>query len=143
MGDFLFHLDPCRSVTCKYGARCVGQNGKGICACNHSCPAVFAPICGDDVKTYGNPCLLNVSRCVGQRNVTIAYNGKCSKYCAIKCNSLHDFCSGELLEKWQRLTYHLHGNTDLITTSFSCQDSYLGLICRIFPLDNKVSSCCN
>lgn len=78
--------NPCRSVTCKYGARCVGQNGKGICACNHSCPAVFAPICGDDVKTYGNPCLLNVSRCVGQRNVTIAYNGKCISCAQVKCD---------------------------------------------------------
>ena len=95
----LFHicLDPCFNVKCNFGARCAVLGGKGSCVCDHKCPAVYRPVCGDNGATYGNLCVLRVTSCVKQMNITKAYNGTCSKYNQIKnTQTLHTSSSGLL-----------------------------------------------
>lgn len=45
--------DPCATVRCGYGATCRVVNGKASCLCNFACPAIYAPVCGSDNRTYG------------------------------------------------------------------------------------------
>ena len=41
------------------------------------CPENYAPICGNDGKTYKNQCHLFRTKCLGKNSLGIASNGKC------------------------------------------------------------------
>lgn len=45
--------------------------------CNSRCPMSFMPVCGSDLRTYPNECLLGVKNCRDGTNVEIMSEGKC------------------------------------------------------------------
>ena len=43
-------------------------------------PAVYAPVCGKNGKTYSNIYALQVEECKLGEEIGVAYNGTCSKF---------------------------------------------------------------
>lgn len=70
--------DPCRSMSCHAGAKCVVIDGQAECRCARSCQR-RKPICGSDGKEYPSICHLEKFACENQLNITVKYNGKCGK----------------------------------------------------------------
>lgn len=83
---FSFCLDPCADIKCAFGATCVVQNSNqtgrnGKCVCSQQCSTNISNVCGTDEKTYDNVCILRKGACMQQKNISVAYNGTCGKYC--------------------------------------------------------------
>nr|XP_037866862.1 agrin isoform X2 [Bombyx mori] len=76
--------DPCTSVTCPTGARCVSTYGQAECRCPRSCQR-RKPVCGTDGKEYLSTCHLDKHACDNQLNVTIKYHGKCDPCSEHEC----------------------------------------------------------
>ncbi|CAG0879153.1 unnamed protein product [Cyprideis torosa] len=66
-----------------YEGECRGGGGGGDCPT--ICPANYAPVCGNDGKTYPNQCSLQIAACRDPR-IQLAYEGECRQQtCAKKC----------------------------------------------------------
>lgn len=72
-------LGPCSVHKCQFGATCVELAGTPHCECP-ICPAEFEPVCGSDGIAYGNECKLRLEACKYRREITVLYNGPCSKF---------------------------------------------------------------
>lgn len=70
--------DPCISVSCPVGSRCVASLGQPECRCPRSCQRRKV-VCGTDGKEYPSACHLDKHACDNQLNITIKYHGKCGK----------------------------------------------------------------
>lgn len=70
---------PCGDHACHHGAVCVERAGTAHCECP-VCPAEFNPVCGSDGISYGNECKLRLESCKHRRDISILYDGPCSKY---------------------------------------------------------------
>ncbi|CAB4027527.1 Protease inhibitor, partial [Paramuricea clavata] len=53
--------------------------------CQQFCPAIYAPVCGSDGKTYDNMCLLEVADCESEENITKVHDGPCKPKCPGIC----------------------------------------------------------
>lgn len=74
--------DPCDKVNCDYSAKCVTMSDRTTtCMCS-VCPDedVYAPICGDDGRTYATKCRLLKESCRQQRVIGIAKETSCGKF---------------------------------------------------------------
>lgn len=69
---------PCNDKMCQYGALCVERFNKAYCECP-TCSEEFNPVCGSDGISYGNECKLRLEACKHHRNITIFFDGPCSK----------------------------------------------------------------
>lgn len=69
----------CTNQSCQPGAICIEKYNKAICECP-VCSEEFNPVCGSDGITYGNECKLRLEACRHNRNITVFFNGPCSKY---------------------------------------------------------------
>ena len=49
------------------------------CKCDILCIEIYAPVCGTDGKTYSNDCHMRRQACIDQKNITVSYQGECSK----------------------------------------------------------------
>ncbi|XP_060806535.1 agrin-like [Amyelois transitella] len=76
--------DPCTSVTCPTGAKCVVTNGQPECRCARSCQR-RKPVCGTDGKEYPSVCHLDKHACENQLNITVKYHGKCDPCSEHEC----------------------------------------------------------
>jgi coxsackievirus/adenovirus receptor len=45
--------------------------------CPAICPANFAPVCGDNGKTYSNKCAMEVESCQSGKEIKLAFAGSC------------------------------------------------------------------
>lgn len=70
---------PCSEHQCQYGAICIERFGGAHCECP-VCPAEFEPVCGSDGISYGNDCKLRLEACKHRRDITVLYDGPCSKF---------------------------------------------------------------
>lgn len=70
--------DPCSTVTCPTGARCMVTYGQPECRCPRSCQRRKI-VCGSDGHEYPSACHLDKHACDNQLNITIKYHGKCGK----------------------------------------------------------------
>lgn len=70
---------PCSDHECQYGATCVERSATAHCECP-VCPAEFEPVCGSDGISYGNECKLRLEACKHRRDISVLYDGPCSKY---------------------------------------------------------------
>lgn len=76
--SFVSLTGACSDHECQYGAICVETFGTAHCECP-ICPAEFEPVCGSDGISYGNECKLRLEACKHRRDITVLYNGACSK----------------------------------------------------------------
>lgn len=77
--------DPCRSMSCHSGAKCVVIDGQAECRCARSCQRK-KPICGNDGKDYLSICHLEKHSCENQLNITVKYHGKCDPCAEHECS---------------------------------------------------------
>ncbi|KAJ3416987.1 hypothetical protein HDV05_007469 [Chytridiales sp. JEL 0842] len=54
--------------------------------CPAACPALYAPVCGSNGKTYSNACALNVEVCLSKKPITIASQGECKQTPTTTCD---------------------------------------------------------
>jgi hypothetical protein len=47
--------------------------------CERPCNAMYAPVCGNDGRTYGNSCIFGTAKCKNA-TLSIVSNGKCGQY---------------------------------------------------------------
>ncbi|KAJ3416986.1 hypothetical protein HDV05_007468 [Chytridiales sp. JEL 0842] len=47
--------------------------------CPAACPALYAPVCGSNGKTYSNTCVLNVDICLSKKPITVVSEGECKQ----------------------------------------------------------------
>lgn len=69
----------CDNRICHHGSVCTQRLNKTVCQCP-TCSTEFNPVCGSDGVTYGNKCKLWLEACKHQRNITLLYDGPCSKF---------------------------------------------------------------
>ncbi|NWZ43878.1 AGRIN protein, partial [Brachypodius atriceps] len=70
---------PCLSVECSFGASCVVKNQEAVCECQQQCQGRYDPVCGTDLRTYGNACELHAMGCLLQRHIGIRHKGPCDR----------------------------------------------------------------
>ncbi|VVC98300.1 unnamed protein product [Leptidea sinapis] len=69
---------PCESVKCGLREYCtLDVHGVAVCGCGPDCEEVIRPVCGSDGRTYDNPCLLDRTACLENRDIRVAYIGAC------------------------------------------------------------------
>ncbi|XP_041975156.1 agrin-like isoform X2 [Aricia agestis] len=69
---------PCESVKCGVREQCsLDARGVAVCGCGADCEEVVRPVCGTDGRTYDNPCQLDRTACLDNRDIRIAYMGAC------------------------------------------------------------------
>jgi len=71
---------PCASgsVSKLVGKRGLQQSGNGETACDIMCATIYAPVCGTDLKTYSNACLLRKEKqCKGLDSLEVLLEGAC------------------------------------------------------------------
>ncbi|XP_032237373.2 agrin [Nematostella vectensis] len=70
--------DVCSKVTCHRYAKCNNHyNGTASCSCSSRCPLVYKPVCGTDMETHINACLLKLKSCQIESDLDVAYSGPC------------------------------------------------------------------
>jgi len=72
-------INPCIFTTCPYASICRQDQtaGSAVCECP-ICDAVFAPVCGDDGKTYSSKCALLAEACTSKKDIYVNTTGECS-----------------------------------------------------------------
>ncbi|XP_065060661.1 four-domain proteases inhibitor-like [Rhopilema esculentum] len=55
------------------------KNCKNAKPCSEACPRIYLPLCGNDGKTYGNECELNVAKCKSKGEIRLKKEGECGE----------------------------------------------------------------
>ncbi|KAM3186301.1 hypothetical protein ACTXT7_004585 [Hymenolepis weldensis] len=73
-------VNPCLEQSCQWpGEECrVDIQGRKICVCPESCPAIVVPVCGSDGVTYDSVCHLLRTACLTKTHIWTVYAGPCS-----------------------------------------------------------------
>jgi len=73
--------DPCSTLTCRHGARCVVEHGTPRCRCQPSdCSSSSlndGPVCGSDRRDYSSECEMKSVSCRQQKHIGKLYDGFC------------------------------------------------------------------
>ena len=82
--------------------------------CDDVCLKVSDPVCGDDGRTYGNECRLNIANCKGEGGnsdgrVSLVHKGKCDEH--------RRHAQEELEEDGEELEDEVEGNMKLSSKS--------------------------
>ena len=83
--SFKFHFQAlsepelCSPSNCQLYAMCVWRNNTKVCVCPHTCPVIFGPVCGTNLRTYWNTCYLERESCLARSNVSVSWEGFCCK----------------------------------------------------------------
>ena len=73
--------DPCKDVQCSRPyAKCRVINNTPQCQCQQICTREYAPVCGNDGKTYGNLCMMTSKACSQNQTIIVAGRGKCGEF---------------------------------------------------------------
>lgn len=74
--------DLCKEKECTFNGKCVTKNDRITeCRCL-MCPRdeQYAPVCGDNGKTYATSCQLKYESCILKERIFIVKSQPCSKY---------------------------------------------------------------
>ncbi|XP_061184666.1 follistatin-related protein 1-like isoform X1 [Saccostrea echinata] len=69
--------DICFLKLCRAGRQCVVINKVATCQCVSYCPDHMHLVCGNDGRTYHNPCSLHRTACIEQRHIKVTEKGPC------------------------------------------------------------------
>ena len=75
--SYIIIEDLCFLKLCKAGRQCVVINKVATCQCVTYCPDHMHLVCGNDGRTYHNPCQLHQTACIEQRHIKVAEKGPC------------------------------------------------------------------
>ncbi|CAH4031197.1 unnamed protein product [Pieris brassicae] len=76
--------EPCSTMTCPPGTRCVATFGQAECRCPRNCQKRKV-VCGSDGREYPSECHVHKHACDNQLNITVKYHGKCDPCSEHEC----------------------------------------------------------
>ncbi|XP_045484151.1 agrin isoform X4 [Pieris rapae] len=76
--------EPCSTMTCPPGTRCVATFGQAECRCPRNCQKRKV-VCGSDGREYPSECHVHKHACDNQLNITVKYHGKCDPCADHEC----------------------------------------------------------
>ncbi|XP_047526387.1 agrin-like isoform X6 [Pieris napi] len=76
--------EPCSTMTCPPGTRCVATLGQAECRCPRNCQKRKV-VCGSDGREYPSECHVHKHACDNQLNITVKYHGKCDPCSEHEC----------------------------------------------------------
>lgn len=111
-------IDPCRTLKCSYGQRCVLDSlGEAQCICSgeNECSEDFnEPVCGSDWRDYPSICHVRKASCLSNQNIVVKYKGMCGKYTESNnfITETHNIYNNFLIQKCNELFSYGHGVVD-------------------------------
>ncbi|XP_028404663.1 four-domain proteases inhibitor-like [Dendronephthya gigantea] len=66
-----------KKITIEHRGKCKDKVITPEKKCFKPCPRNYQPVCGSDGNTYSNTCVMEVEACLQDKDISVAYEGRC------------------------------------------------------------------